>query len=187
MTKIFFYGVPGTGKTHLSKKLGKQLSLRVIEGDKLKKLARKNIPRSQNPFFYLGTCQAWQEFGPLNKENAIKGLLAVRQAFADFISQYLQNKESFIFEAAFFDPNLVGNNDRVLRKLSAKSDHYSLLITSDESQHRKQFYHHIEKRLNLKDTQFQATRMVQEYLIKEAKKLNIIIIENNGLKDMVAI
>jgi len=176
MPKIFLYGVPGTGKTYISRKLGKQYNLLVIEGDKLKKLARQNIPKSQNPFLYLGTCQAWQEFGKLNENNAIKGLLAVRQAYIDFISQYLQDKENFIFEAAFLGPNIIENNDRCF-----------LLITSDETQHRRQFYHHREKLLDFKGDEFKAARLVQEYLIAEAKKLGIQIIENNDTNNMIAI
>jgi len=176
MPKIFLYGVPGTGKTYISRKLGKHYNLQIIEGDKLKKLALQNIPKSQNPFLYLGTCQAWKEFGELSENNAIKGLLAVRQAYTDFIKQHLNKKGNFIFEAAFLDPNNVGNEN-----------FRSLLVATDKSQHRRQFYHHREKLLDFRGNEFKAARLIQEYLIAEAKKLNLSIINNNGSNDVFTI
>ena len=102
--KIFIYGVPGTGKTRFSELLGKQLHVPVIEADSIKKKARKNIPRSENPFLYVGTCLAYHHFGELSQENAIKGLLSVRNALREAVEQEVKNYPTCIIEGAFLDP-----------------------------------------------------------------------------------
>ena len=52
------------------------------------------------------------------------------------------------------------------------------MIKKDEEDHRKQFFAHREE--NEKSLEhFKATRIIQNYLMEEAKKYNVEIIENN--------
>jgi 2-phosphoglycerate kinase len=52
-----------------------------------------------------------------------------------------------------------------------------LIITSDEEQHKRQFFEHRENdQINIEE--FRATRIIQDFLINEAKSLNIEIMEN---------
>ncbi|OGG06859.1 hypothetical protein A2872_00550 [Candidatus Gottesmanbacteria bacterium RIFCSPHIGHO2_01_FULL_42_12] len=149
---IFIYGVPGSGKTYYSKQLSKKLNVPHVEADKWVKKK-------------YGTCQAFKLFGPLNETNAIKGLLAVRGETRENVRKLLAKNES-IFEGAFLDPNDLTLLGKVI-----------LLVVPDEKQHRKQFYAHREKLLDFSGGEFRAARMIQDYLITEAKKLGIEILE----------
>lgn len=166
---VFIYGVPGAGKTHFSKILGKDLGLSVVEADKIKKKARKDKSRKEHPFLYLSTCFAYRQFGDLNKENVIKGLTAVRLALNKAVEEKIKENDNSIIEGAFLDPNSLTKFGRVI-----------LLITTDEQQHKKQFQKHREKLFDFKGNEFKSARLIQEFLIDEAKELNIEIIKNTG-------
>ena len=162
--KVFIYGVPGTGKTYLSKLLGKKLNLPVVEGDKIKSKLKQIVSKKQSPFLYLGTCQAYKEFGELNRENTIKGMLAVRSALSDAVADEIKDRDNFILEGAFLDPNLLIKTGKVI-----------LLVVLDEARHKKQFLNHREKLLDFTGNEFKAARIIQDYFIDEAKKLGVEI------------
>lgn len=157
--RIFIYGVPGAGKTYYSKVLGNKLNLPVFEADKLK--------RGVFPFQNLSTCLAYEKFGALTLENVIKGLLLVRGTYQKVVEEEILKSSNFIMEGAFLDPNSLTKFGKPI-----------LLITSDENKHQSQFLKHREKLLDFKKDEFRAARMIQKYLITEAKKLGIEIIEN---------
>ncbi len=165
--KILIYGVPGVGKTHYAKVLGKELHLSVIEADKLRKPAQKNTSKKESPFLYLGTCLAYKQFGDLNKENAIRGLLAVRQALSAAVDAEIRKSDDVIIEGAFLDPRLITQFGRVI-----------LLTTTDAQKHKKQFLSHPERLFDFAGREFKSARIVQEYLIEEAKKLGIEVVDN---------
>ncbi len=173
--RIFIYGVPGVGKTYYSKILGEKLNLPVMEGDTIKRKYRKDKDKKTHPFLYLGTCKAYREFGKLNEENVIKGLIAVREELNKVVLDEIKKHEKLILECAFFNPE-------TLKDLG----HLILLITKDENAHRKQFLHHLEKRFDIEEKEFKAARLAQEYLIQEANKLGVEIIDNNKFREEVS-
>ncbi|RJQ24760.1 hypothetical protein C4577_07045 [Candidatus Parcubacteria bacterium] len=165
--KIFIYGVPGSGKTYYSKLLGTKLNLPVIEADRIKKEHRSGKSKKLYPCLYLGTCQAYKKFGDLTSDNTIKGLFAVRKALDNVIKNKIKKQSDLILEGAFLDPKSLKEFGKVM-----------LLVTKDEKLHKKQFLHHREKILDLKGNEFKAARLVQEYLIQEAKEFSIEVVEN---------
>jgi len=166
INKIFIYGVPGSGKTYISQKMADDLKLPLFEADVLKEELRRLTTKEESPFLFLGTCQAYREFGELNKDNAIKGLKAVRQALADRVNKEIDNLDKILIEGAFLDPNLLNNNGRMI-----------LVIAPDEEEHRNQFFEHRENNdANLEE--FRAARIIQEFLVDEAGDLNLEILEN---------
>lgn len=55
----------------------------------------------------------------------------------------------------------------------------------DEDRHRRQFLHHREKMLDIAMNEFKAARMVQEYLLKEAQRLSVDILNNDRDLEML--
>src|SRR6266704_3286746 len=96
--KIFIYGVPGSGKTYFSQKLKKLLNIPLLEGDKIKDKLRRIKTRKEAPFLFLPTCKAYKEFGELNQENAIKGLLDVRNELNQAVINEIKDHSSLIIE-----------------------------------------------------------------------------------------
>ncbi len=167
MNKVFIYGVPGSGKTYASIVLQKKLGIELLEADILRAEFQKDTTPKKDPFFFVGTCQAYKYFGEINSENCKKGLLEVRKAMSEIVSREIEKSDRLIVEGAFLDPNILNSLGKMV-----------LVVTSDEAEHRKHFF---ENRLEEEDkiNEFKAVRLVQESLITEARNLNIDIIENN--------
>lgn len=127
--KIFIYGVPGSGKTYVSQKMSKDLGLPLLETDTLKDELRQLATEEESPFLFLGTSQAYKFFGSLSLNNVIKGLKAVRSALAGRVNKEVESSDRIIIEGAFLDPDLLKDYGRLI-----------LVITSNEEQHRSQFF-----------------------------------------------
>jgi len=166
--KVFIYGVPGSGKTTFSLDLKEKMGYPLVEGDVLRTFAQKDKTREEYPFAYMGTTGAFRKFGNLTEENVIKGLKAVRQNMIPYIQEEIKKyPNELILECAFLDPEQVMNKGKII-----------LLTKKDEEGHRKQFFAHREE--NEKGLEhFKASRIIQNYLVEEAKKYNVEIVENN--------
>jgi 2-phosphoglycerate kinase len=162
-SKIFLYGVPGVGKTYLSKKLAKIYKLPVIELDKLRIHAQEGKLIETDPFLFLGTTEAYKVFGKPTKQNILRGLNEVRDAFNPLINDSLDTvgNKQFIAESAFIKPDLYKNQGIVI-----------LIIQPDIDVHKKQFFTHRKNNEEMRKS-FLAARVIQDYLQKEAKEKNI--------------
>jgi len=127
-------------------------------------IAQAKVNIYQEPFLYEYTTKAWRKFGPLNYKNVVKGLVGIRQAFKPFIEQELARYNgNVIAEAVFVEPSAS-----------------AILITnSDEELHYNNFFVH-RKHNKDADLQFQAARLMQDFLVQEAKEKGLTIVENNG-------
>jgi 2-phosphoglycerate kinase len=163
---IFIYGAPGVGKTTYSQKLHKELRYPLIEGDYLREvIAQKEKTKEEDPFLYVGTKEAWQLFGEFNEENVIKGLKAVRKSMSTYVLKEIeQHPGTLILEAAFLDPEVLSSKGELI-----------LVVTEDEEKHRSQYYTHRTKDRYSEET-FIAARIIQKYLIEEAKQYSVKII-----------
>ena len=167
-SKIFIYGVPGSGKTTFSLDLKEKTGYPLVEGDILRTLAQQGKTKEEEPFAYMGISAAFRKFGDLTQENVIKGLKAVRKNMAQYIQEEIEKyPNELILECAFLDPQQVADKGKII-----------LLTKSDEESHRKQFFTHRE--VNEKSLEhFRAARIIQDFFIKEAGNYNVEIIENN--------
>lgn len=167
--KIFIYGAPGAGKTSFSIALQKKLDYPLVEADYLREVvAQKEKTREEDLFVYVGTKEAFRHFGPLNEENVIKGLGAVRASMNLYVEKEIARYSGdLILEGAFLDPEKISGVGRMI-----------LVVTSDEDKHRSQYFAHREKTEENKET-FKTSRMIQDYLIQEAPKYKVTIIENS--------
>lgn len=171
--RILLYGVPGSGKTTISGLLAQEHGLRLVSGDYLRDVAKTEHTKDEDPFAYTGTCQAWAEFGALTPEHATKGLRAVRKSMQPYVVAAITSNPDCIFEVAFLDPHDYLDTAQLY-----------LITTPDEQRHRKQFF---QERMITNDTtsEFTASRLVQDYLISEAKALNVPIIVNDGVSSLL--
>ncbi len=167
-SKIFIYGVPGSGKTTFSLDLKDKVNYPLVEGDTLRVLAQKDKTKEEDPFAYMGVTGAFRKFGELTEENVIKGLKAVRTNMVPYIQEEIEKyPNELILECAFLDPQQLIGKGKII-----------LLTKKDEEGHRKQFFTHSEE--NEKSLEhFKAARITQDFLINEAKNYPIKIIENN--------
>ncbi len=167
-SKIFIYGVPGSGKTTFSLDLKKKMDYLLVEGDTLRALAQRDRTKEEDPFAYMGISGAFRKFGDLTEENVVKGLKAVRKNMIPYIEEEIEKyPTTLILECAFLDPKQVINKGKII-----------LLTKKDEEGHRKQFFAHREE--NEKSLEhFKASRIIQDFLIEEAKNYPVEIIENN--------
>jgi len=167
MGRIFIYGAPGAGKSSTSRYLKLSLNYPLIDGDFIKEcIARLAKTEVEEPFLYVGAKEAWCKFGAFSEQNVIKGLMAARGAAKVFLDNEL---------------SLYGRN--LILEGSMLDLHYSklgksfLIVTKGEDKHRRQFFKDRAKTLE-NEQSFQASRIIQEQLIKEANNHNIEIVSN---------
>jgi 2-phosphoglycerate kinase len=92
------------------------------------------------------------------------------------VEDELANNEKSIFEAVFIDPTEYHDKANVF-----------LIVTLDEAEHRRHFFEpeYRTETDELKEN-FQAVRLIQQYLIEEAQNLNVRVIHNDtDLKDVL--
>lgn len=166
--RIFLYGAPGVGKTFLSKLLRKQIHYHCIEGDYLREVvAKKEFTKRKKPFVHTGVKEAYRIFGELDKKNVIKGLKAVRRNMSPYILKEINQNDYLIMEASFIDP-----------KITKKYGEIFLIVIKDLSLHKNNFF---KGRIENNSTRgsFRASRIIQQFLIKEAKRLDIPLLSND--------
>ncbi|MDE2018947.1 MAG: AAA family ATPase [Patescibacteria group bacterium] len=164
--RIIVYGVPGSGKTALARKLAKQLRLPHIEADAFRSIAQKGKILPKHPFYFLATTEAYQAIGRRTKKNIITGLLNVRKALDPTIAKQIKkHKKGFVLEAAFLDPKRFIKTSKLI------------FLAPPIQEHKRQFFIHRKKDAFHK-MQFQNTRIIQEFLKKEAKELKIPIFKS---------
>jgi len=172
---IILYGASGSGKTSAAKELSKELGLPHLEADEIRKAGKKGKSPKTDPFFFLTTAEAYQALGPRTPENIIKGMLEVRNAYRDLILKEIATyAKGCIVEAAFLDP-------ASLKTLGP----IALIAVPSEERHRLLFFaNRTEHPLN--HGQLENTRILQNYLIEEATRLNISVIENDAEPKLMA-
>ena len=122
---IWFYGLSGSGKTHISKSLKKKIKNSVIvDGDNVRKLISKDLGYSQkdreiqinrifgiskiiiesNKFPIISTVFMNQKVNNLCKKNKIKCVMVIRDNFIDIKKKHktYKNKSNVVGKDIFF-------------------------------------------------------------------------------------
>ena len=151
---IFIYGAPGAGKTTVSDALQDKTKIPIVHGDFIRE--------------FPGTKSAWRKYGSLTKKNVVSGLDYVREYMSADVSIIFSKADRTIFEAVFIDPDQYYDKTNVF-----------LIVTLDEDEHREHFFEPVyRKETDETKENFLAVRMIQDYLIEEAKSLNVKVIHN---------
>ena len=169
-SNVFIYGAPGAGKTTFSIKLEAELKYPLVEADYLREVIaqREKVTEDQDPFVFVGTKQAWRKIGDLTPENVIAGLRAVRKSMAPYVSREIAKySTNVILEASFLDPKEIQELGKLI-----------LVVAPDEQQHCKQYFEHREESTEQNEN-FQAVRIIQDFLIQEAKKYPVTTVQND--------
>lgn len=172
---IFLFGVPGSGKTTVAHELQKILGYENLELDQVRREAQIGKDEQTYPFLFNFTTSAWQKFGKLSEDSAIKGLLAIREAIQPFVlKEVKRHHRPVIAEAAFLDPSIISQMGQCF-----------LITCPDKSQHYNQFFVH-RNQSSETDLQFEAAKFIEEYLIQEAKRLDTpILVNSKNLQEIV--
>ncbi|OGE79011.1 MAG: hypothetical protein A2751_00940 [Candidatus Doudnabacteria bacterium RIFCSPHIGHO2_01_FULL_46_14] len=168
VSKIFIYGAPGVGKTTYGRRLKSELDYPLVEADYLREVvAQKEKTEKEDPFLYVGTKEAFRRFGALTEENVVKGLKAVRESMSFYVDREISKfPDNLIMEAAFLDPQKLQKFGKLI-----------LIETPDKEKHSSQYFQHRERTYDRIEG-FEASRIIQDYLIKESENFPVEIIEN---------
>jgi 2-phosphoglycerate kinase len=165
---IIIYGVPGSGKTTLATRLAKKFGVPHLEADAFRSIAQKGKVLPKSPFHFLATTEAYQAIGKRTKDNIIAGLLNVRKALHPTIAKQLKKyRKGFVLEAAFLDPKRLLKTGQLL------------LVAPPLKDHRRQFFVH-RKNDAFHRIQFKNARVIQQFLIAEAKRFGVPITRNGN-------
>jgi 2-phosphoglycerate kinase len=159
---IFIYGVPGVGKTYITRQLKEELKIPLIELDSIRNTFSDSKNIIDEPFLFYGTTEAYKVFGKHTKRNIVKGLKQIRLEMQPFVIEKLDSiNPPYIAECAFLDPEYVNNIGKVI-----------LIRQKNRDKHRQQFFKNREKDKN-NEIAFKVARILQRFLLKESKNFNI--------------
>jgi len=183
---IGIYGVNAAGKSVTSKKLSNYFEVCEIQStDSIMKIYKFTC--KDNQIKKLSSRNAWSLFGDKNTENIIKGFKKYRSLIFDHINCLIQRvpteKFTMILEGVHFDPAILELNPGL--KIVPV-----LLIIQDVNSYKKRIVKKARGRISLQNellTNVNTAKTIQKFLINEAKKKNILIIDTaeNNLRQVI--
>jgi len=163
--RLYLYGVPGVGKTHLARRLSAQTDAGLFEADALRDLALSQAAGPHDPALDRGTTEAYRLYGAPNPENILRGLTDVRAALSPWLVARLRDHpDAAITEAAFLEP----------ASLLAWGQP-CLLCCPRLRQHARRFFRHRPWRFSSLRS-FWVARRLQLLLLTEAHRLGIPVV-----------
>lgn len=115
------------------------------------------------------------EYGQFSVAHVIHGLLAVRAAMNPYVLEIIgQTQTKSVIEGAFLNPSVLTQFTNGI-----------LVTRKNEKPHRLQFLIHRPNQTS--STSYQASRIIQTYLLSEAKQLHIQSIESDYTLNKVEI
>lgn len=198
---IIIAGIPATGKSTLAIELGSRLGLGVIGGDALREFLRgfEQELIEKNPFLFDSVFNAWKHIASNNIHSSnevdliLKGYIAqskiINRGMESLLKRcvFKEDKnyrgESYIIEYLHFLPNQIDN-----AILSIKNVIPIVLVLDDLELHKKRIIsrsidQHIGDDPNRLLKVIDKYRIMQDEMVKQAKKANIPVIDNVDYKE----
>ena len=180
---IGLYGVFGVGKSYLAHRLSSQLlDYDTVSTDNLLAIAR-DLNKS-DVYLQQSSYLAWQLLGDSSYKNITRGFELYRSRLQPFIRIILdrvyKQRVDMIFEGVHISPDVLQEYNHLL---DAKP---LLVIISDKRIHWERIEEKCKDRPDLLKRitpHFQIARKLQKFLIKEADRNNVPIVDNRVEKE----
>ena len=174
------YGVNGVGKTVVSQKLLAEIKIGELQStDNLLPIFRLNNPDEK--WSAICSYTAWQMINDRNQANIIAGFRKYRGQLRGYIKSLIDracaDQFSLIIEGIHFEADL--NRTKKIKVIPV------LLKIGDRTKHQKRISEKSAGRTDLKNKlkdNFAAIRTIQDFLIKEARSANCLIIDTGRIK-----
>ncbi|MHA1400298.1 MAG: AAA family ATPase [Candidatus Heimdallarchaeaceae archaeon] len=183
---ILLAGVPGIGKSTLASHLSRRLEItNIIGSDMIREILRQSISDKLAPELYGSSYEAYKYVKPEINPTLDKSIIGFEEqsrliivGVEAVIQSALYSRENTIIEGVHLAPNLLKptilNNPHVF---------FFLLHLDDEEEHLTRFRSRglkvVERDAERYINAFEEIRTIQQYLVEEAKKVKVPIIETN--------
>ncbi len=189
---ILIGSASGIGKSTISAELAKSLGIKhLIESDFIREVVRGIIGKDYAPTLHSSSYTAYTELRNKNNYNNEEELISagfvdhasfVVPALEKVIDRAIKDYDDVIIEGVHLIPGLID-----IDKFKERADVHFFILTSDENSHKNRFVKRAtEKRRGGKQLDyFKENRIIHDFLIKEAKKNNVKIIESENINTTI--
>ena len=178
---ILIGGIPGVGKSSISGYIARSLGIDlVLSGDYLREFARPILSDESRELLSKSVYEAWQRFGPENRENIEKGFLSqgklLKKGLNAVLRRAIGNGEPIIVETLYFipsqfDKDVLENTTSFYIYISKKE------INSQRLLEREKYTHYNSPGKRLSD-QLDRYRIMMEYSLRECRDYGIKTFDN---------
>jgi mevalonate-3-phosphate-5-kinase len=178
---ILIGGIPGVGKSSISGYIARSLGIDlVLSGDYLREFARPILSDESRELLSKSVYEAWQRFGPENRENIEKGFLSqgklLNKGLNAVLRRAIGNGEPIIVETLYFipsqfDKDVLENTTSFYIYISKKE------INSQRLLEREKYTHYNSPGKRLSD-QLDRYRIMMEYSLRECRDYGIKTFDN---------
>lgn len=180
---IVLYGVSGVGKSSIALHYSYSKGIKNIIGtDYIREIQRMYESPLRNPFLFKVTHNSCDLLNDSSPEGVINGfekhVESVTPGIIRIIEKYIKDGNDAVIEGVHFNSKTL----KIIKKIKGVSIHPILLTLPDGKSLQKRISHKLKSRKSgeKKDwmQNFTKLQLIQDYLIKDAKENNILVIEN---------
>lgn len=186
---IIIGGAAGVGKSTIAAALRRRLGIeRVIGTDEIREIMRYVLPKDLIPALHESSFDAGEVMsGPDIEENVLIGFSRQAKLVNRGVHAYIKRTEKEGLKAIFNGVHLVPGYLNVELESSVLIFHY-LLTVEEKERHIERFHHRASGSYRKADRyaqRIEQIRSIQEYLIEEARKTGIKIVNNVNIDQTV--
>lgn len=189
---ILIGSASGIGKSTISAELAKSLGIKhLVESDFIREVVRGIIGKDYAPSLHSSSYTAYTTLRNKNNYSSEEELIAagfvdhasfVVPALEKVMERAIKDYDDIIIEGVHLIPGLID-----ISKFEEVADVHFFVLTSDEESHKDRFVKRAtEKRRGGKQLDyFKENRIIHDFLIKQAEKNNVKLIESTDINTTV--